>query len=105
MKSWFDKTLEIKRDEWTEAPDGTPLTTGKQEKADIKGHIQQASPEFAEAMQMEYRKTFILYTDYNADIKEGDNVIDDDINYTIKGLQRFSHEKVGNPHTKAILQL
>lgn len=105
ITQWFDTVFTSVRSEWTTAEDGTPLITTDVAKANITGNLQQASPEFAEAMQMEFRKTFVLYTSYTADIQEGDKLTSGGNEYTVAGVQRFYHEKVGNQHTKAILQL
>ena len=104
MNTWFDTTFTVARNEWIEADDGTKLITEDVAKDSIDGNLQQASPEFAEAMQLEFRKTFVLYTDYDADIQEADKLTTGGVTYTVKGVQRFSHDKVGNPHTKAVLQ-
>jgi SPP1 family predicted phage head-tail adaptor len=105
ITQWFDTIFTAVRNEWTTDDDGTPLVTTDTELDDITGNLQQASPEFAEAMQMEFRKTFVLYTSYTADIQEGDKLTSGGNEYTVAGVQRFYHEKVGNQHTKAILKL
>lgn len=104
MNTWFDTTFTVARNEWIEDDDGNPLITQDVAKENITGNLQQASPEFSEAMQLELRKTFVLYTDYDADIQEGDKLTTSGDTYTVYGVQRFSHDKVGNPHTKAVLQ-
>lgn len=104
ITQWYDTTFTAVRNQWIE-DDGTPLVTEDIALDDITGNLQQSSPEFAEAMRMEFRKTFVLYTYYDADIQEGDKLTSGGNEYTVAGVQRFDHDKVGNPHTKAILQL
>jgi hypothetical protein len=100
INKWFNQELTVKRDSWITDDDGNKLYTKEEDKGTISGDIQQASPEFAEAMQMDFRKTYILYTGIDEDIQEGDKID----NYTVKGLQRFTHPRMKNDHIKAILQ-
>ena len=105
ITNWFDKTFTVKRNEWVQDSEGRALDTAQVELDSIEGNIQQASAEYAEAMDLEFRKTFVLYTSFDADIEEGDILSYDGDEYTVAGVQRFYHEKVGNPHTRAIIHL
>jgi len=100
MKKWFDKTLTVTRDVWLTDDDGNKITTEEQEVGTIDCHIQQISEEKAAAMEMEYRSTFYLYTDVDADIETGDQVG----NYTVKDVKTLSTGRIRNNHKRAVVQ-
>lgn len=101
IEKWFNQTLSVKRQEQITDDEGNVLGTDEVKKDDIKGCIQQSSPEFAEAMEMDFRKTFVLYTGVDEDVKEGDKINDE---YSVKGVQEFRHPRMNNDHIKAVLQ-
>ena len=53
----------------------------------FSGHIQQASAELAEQMNMVFTKTFSIWCDETTDIQEGDDVLEGSNTYSVKAVQ------------------
>ena len=86
ISKFFTETLTVRRKVWA----GNSATDS--DAGSFSGHIQQASPEFAESVGQAWGKTFTVWCAKSTDVKEGDSLAvaggDYAGTYSVKNVQK-----------------
>lgn len=103
INKFFDKTFTILRKEWTTDDDGYQSSVDD-EVGTFKGHLQQATPQLAVNMRMNFTTTFSVWCPPNTDVRLGDTIVYDGIYYTVREKQNNGF--VGkNKHLELVVEL
>ncbi|MFW6173525.1 MAG: hypothetical protein ACOC5T_07265 [Elusimicrobiota bacterium] len=102
MKDFFTYTATVKRQVVKTDDDGNKYSELTDEENEIEGHLQQASPERAETMKMDFTKTFIFWAGVDEDLNVGDTIEINSEDYSVKAIQK--NEVGSNQHLEAIIQ-
>ena len=92
----FTTQFTMKRMVWT--GDSSSLV----DSASFKGHLQQTSVELAQNLGLSFTKSFSIWCSLNTDVKAGDELYNDEVQYTVKEIQELLIG--GNKHKQLIVE-
>jgi len=102
ISKFYTTVFTVFRGTWQTDQDGfsssAPLEIGT-----FNGHIQQISPKLAQYLNLNFTKTYSVWTDPATDIKQGDVIDDGTKKYTVKEIQ--NNDSVGsNMHLELVCE-
>ena len=101
IETFYTKTIAVKRQAKKTDVNGNKYSEDTTV-GNIVGHLQQARAELAESLAMDLTKTFLVWCDVDANVKAGDTLTIDSVEYSVKALQE---NRVGyNQHLELIIE-
>lgn len=101
IKRFFTKTADVKRQQKQTDGSGNKYSDFGSV-GTVDGHLQQARPEVAENLNLDFTETYTWWCDENADIQKSDTLTIDSEDYSVEAIQR--NETGNNQHLEIILQ-
>lgn len=97
----FNRTFTVKRQVASVVDDVDVLSEEVQ--GTFKGHLQQASPEFAQSLGFTMTKTFSVWCPLETDVQDGDVLEVDEKVYAVKGVQE--NDNCHQSHKELVVEL